>query len=102
MLGDLAPQVAKEMGADIIIGVDITKQKKKIGTQDPNALTVILESIEIMGAQMVKLQQKDFNFIIRPDVGDVGITDFTKKKELIEAGRQAAKAVIGQIKQALQ
>jgi NTE family protein len=102
VLGNLAPQVAKEMGADIIIGVNIAKPRQKMDTREPNAFTVIMESIEIMGDQIVILQEKDFDFLIRPDVGDVGITDFTRKKELIEAGRVAAKAMIGQIQQAVQ
>jgi NTE family protein len=102
VLGNLAPQVAKQMGADIIIGVNISKPRQKMESPEPNAFTVIMESIEIMGDQIVNLQQKDFDFLIRPDVGDVGITDFTRKKELIEAGRAAAKAMIGQIREAVQ
>ncbi|MCK5241594.1 patatin-like phospholipase family protein [bacterium] len=101
VLGNLAPQVAREMGADIIIGVNIAKPRRSF-TSTPNALTVILESIDIMGGEIVRLKEQEFDFLIRPDVGDIGITDFTRKKELIEAGRQATKQILSQIKHATQ
>jgi NTE family protein len=101
VLGNLAPQVARDMGADIVIGVNIAKPRKSfVGT--PNALTVILESIDIMGGEIVRLKEKEFDFLIRPDVGDVGITDFTRKKELIESGRKATLKIISEIKRATQ
>jgi len=102
VMGNLAPQVAREMGADIVIGVNIAKPRRSFSNNTPNALTVILESIDIMGYEIVRLKAKDFDFLICPDVGTVGITDFSHKKELIEAGREAAQKVISQIKQALQ
>ncbi|MBN1595322.1 patatin-like phospholipase family protein [candidate division FCPU426 bacterium] len=102
VLGNLAPQVARKMGADIVIGVNIAKPRKAFDTQAPNALAVILESIGIMGDEIVRLRKNDFDFLIQPEVGNIGITDFSKKKELIEAGRQAAKKEISRIKQSLQ
>lgn len=100
VLGNLAPQVARDLGADIVIGVDIGKGRPQFSTQ-PNALLVILESIDLMGGEIVRLRQNEMDFLIKPDVGQVGITDFTHKKELIEAGRLAARQVTEKIKQAL-
>lgn len=101
VLGNLAPSVAKDMGADIIIGVSIGKSRKKFSGGTPSALTVILESIAIMGDEIIRLNRDEMDFLIEPDVGNVGITDFSKKKQLIEAGRRATRKHIRKIKRAL-
>lgn len=98
VLGNLAPQVAKDLGADIIIGVNIAKSRTDFTKTKPNALTVILESIGIMGDEIVRCKKDEFDVLIEPDVGDVGITDFTKKKQLINAGRNATIKVLDRIK----
>lgn len=101
VLGNLAPQVAKDLGADIVIGVDIGKGRTRFAEGQPNALLVILESIDLMGGEIVRLRQGEMDFLIKPDVGQVGITDFTRKQELIEAGRAATRQIAEKIKQAL-
>jgi NTE family protein len=101
VLGNLAPQVARDMGADIVIGVDIGKGHTQFSSSQPNALLVILESIDLMGGEIVRLRQNEMNFLIKPNVGQIGITDFTHKKELIEAGRVATRQLTEKIKQAL-
>lgn len=99
--GNLAPQVARDLGGTLIIGVDIAQQRQPL-TEAPNALTTILESIDIMGDEMVRLSQNQFDVIIRPDVGDIRITDFSHKKELMEAGKAAAEKALPAIKALLE
>jgi len=101
VLGNLAPSVAKKMGAEIIIGVSIGKARNKFSDDAPNALTVMLESIAIMGDEIIRLNSDEMDFLIEPEVGNIGITDFSKKKELIEAGRKATRKHIGKIKGAV-
>lgn len=101
VLGNLAPSVAKQMGAEIIIGVSIGKERNRFSDDHPDALTVILESIAIMGDEIIRLNRDEMDFLIEPEVGDVGITDFSKKKELIEAGRIATRKHITKIKRAI-
>jgi NTE family protein len=101
VVGNLAPQVAKDLGADVIIGVNIAKPRSTLSGGMPNVLTVIMEAINIMGDEIVRLRKKDIDILIEPQVGNIGITDFSKKRELIEAGRQAAKNALPKIKQIL-
>lgn len=89
------------MGADVIIGVSIAKDRKQFTGGTPDALTVILESIAIMGDEIIRLNRDEMDFLIEPEVGDVGITDFSKKKELIEAGRKATRKYVSKIKGAV-
>ncbi|MEW6516505.1 MAG: patatin-like phospholipase family protein [candidate division FCPU426 bacterium] len=102
VLGNLAPKVARDMGADIVIGVDIGKGRTHFADSQPNALLVILESIDLMGTEIVRLRQNEMDFVVKPDVGQIGITDFSHKQELIEAGRAAVRPWIGKIKRALE
>ncbi len=102
ILGNLAPEVARQLGADIVIGVNIAKSRSDFKGAVPTALSVILESIDIMGDEIVNCKRHYFDVLIEPDVGDVGITDFTQKKKLIEAGRQATLAVMDKIKALVQ
>ncbi len=98
VLGNLAPQVAKDLGATVIIGVNIAKSRPDFRGQQPNALNVILESIDIMGSEIINSKRDQFDVLIEPDVGTVGITDFTQKKKLIDSGRQATLAVMEKIR----
>lgn len=101
VLGNL-PDVARSMGADFIIGVNISKKRSDLSREAPGILTVILESISIMGEEIVRLNREKFDILIEPDCGDIGLTDFTKKRELIDAGRRAAKMAIPLILQRLE
>ncbi len=101
VVGNLAPQVAKDLGASVIIGVNIAKPRSNLSGGMPNVLTVIMEAINIMGDEIVRLRKNDIDILIEPQVGNIGITDFSKKRELIEAGRQAAIKALPKIKQVL-
>lgn len=101
VLGNLAPQVARDHGATLVIGVNLAKGGNHLAGEQPSALNIILGSIEIMGEELVRLNRDGFDVLIEPQVGGVGITDFTRKRELIEAGRQAARLAIPEIKRRL-
>jgi len=101
VLGNLTPQVARDLGATVVIGVNLAKSRDPGAAPPATALNVVLESLEIMGEEMARLNKDQFDVLIEPQVGSVGITDFTKKRELIEAGRQAAKLAMPRIKQLL-
>lgn len=101
VLGNLTPQVARDLGATFVIGVNLARSRAPNAIPPATALNVVLESLEIMGEEMARLNKDRFDVLIEPQVGTVGVTDFTKKRELIDAGRQAAKLVIPRIKQLL-
>jgi len=94
---NLPVDTARAKGADIIIAVDIGKS-----VYNPNissVFDVILQSVNIMGYEINKSKVKNADVLIEPNVGNIGITDFSQKKALIEAGVIAAKKAIPRIKQ---
>lgn len=98
VLGNLPPEVAEDLGADVIVGVNIAKGRSEFETEPPGPLAVILESIGIMGDELIRLNRSRFDVLIEPEVGTVGLMDFDHKKELMEAGRQAARKEIPNIR----
>jgi len=100
VLGNL-PDIARTLGADFVIGVNISKKRSDLSREAPGILTVILESISIMGEEIIRLNRDKFDVLIEPDCGDIGLTDFTRKRELIDAGRIATKKAIPAIQEAV-
>ena len=99
VLGNLAPEVARDLGADVIIGVNIAKQRTRFDQEPPGVLTTILESIGIMGDELVRLNRDRFDVLIEPDVGSIGVMDFEHKRELMEAGMAGARQAMPKIQE---
>ncbi len=96
----LPVDVARARGADIIIAVSISKN---INNPQANSLIdVILQSIDIMGRELVTYKSRGYDVLLEPQVGDVGMTDFTQKKRLMDAGIQAAKQAMPRIKKLIE
>lgn len=98
VLGNCQSQAARDLGATLVIGVNLTVPRAR--ANPANVLEVLLESVEIMGSELVRLNRADFDVLIEPET-NAGILDFTRKKELIEAGRAAARLAMPRIKEKL-
>lgn len=93
--------ILQEMGADIIIGVDVkiwSSQKVEIN----NIYAVIMQSIEILEREACKASLDLCDVLISPDVSHVSTADFSKAGECIERGRLAAKSKIEMIKRVIE
>ncbi|OGP49671.1 MAG: hypothetical protein A2Y79_05105 [Deltaproteobacteria bacterium RBG_13_43_22] len=97
---NLPVDVARARGADIIIAVSISKSIRN--PQINNLIDVIMQSISIMGRELVTYKSRGYDVLIEPNVGDVGMTDFTQKKRLMDAGIQAAKQAMPRIKKLIE
>jgi NTE family protein len=97
---NLPVDVARARGADIIIAVNI--QKNIQNPQVNSLIDVILQSINIMGRELVTYKCRDYDVLIEPNVGDVGMTDFSQKKRLMDAGIQAAKQALPKIRKLIE
>ena len=97
---NLPVDVARAKGADIIIAVNISKNIRN--PQVNTLIDVIMQSINIMGRELCTYKSRGYDVLIEPNVGDVGMTDFTQKKRLMDAGIQAAKQAIPRIKKLME
>jgi len=89
-------QVARNMGADFIIAVDISnvvQRDKLTGTLD-----VLLQTFAIMGHAISRHELEDADVVIRPKTAEVNSTDFEGRHLAIMEGEKAASAIMPELK----
>jgi len=96
---NLPVQVVRDMGADIVIAVDISTALSK-KHQLTNVLSITDQLTTIMTrnnteVSLALLQSNDV--LIIPDLGDITTTSFNRSTEAIEPGRIAAEAHAGEL-----
>ncbi|MGM0369748.1 MAG: patatin-like phospholipase family protein [Bacillota bacterium] len=87
----------RDLGADIVIGVEVSSsagQDRKVA----NIFDVIMNSIDIMQQELAHSKRVGADFLIMPDLGDVGSTELTKAQHCIDLGYKAAKNKADEIK----
>ncbi len=89
----------KQMGAQFIIAVDISSRPEDAKTSD--MLRVLLQTFSIMGKSISQWELVQADVVVRPDLPNVGSTEFSARKKSIEAGRAAMKLALPQVKAAL-
>jgi len=85
-------RAARDMGADVIIAVDISQLPDGGATGD--ALHMLLQTFSIMSRSINELELKEAEVALHPRLVGVAGTDFTLRKKNIEAGREAALAML--------
>jgi len=88
---------AREMGAQLVIAVDITSPPEK----DPpgDAFRMLMQTFSIMGRSINSFELRDADVLVRPRLDGVASGDFTARRRAIQAGREAAQAVLPLIRQ---
>ncbi|HEY9576371.1 MAG TPA: patatin-like phospholipase family protein [Pseudobacillus sp.] len=87
--------VVKEMGADIIIGVDVSSVKKSAEIQ--TIFDVIMQSIDILQLEIIANRQTASHVMIRPPVDMYNSKAFTHIEEIITAGEEETQRRIPEI-----
>jgi NTE family protein len=87
---------AREMGAELVIAVDITEPPDGNATGD--ALRMLLQTFSIMGRSINQFELKDADIVLRPKVVGLSGADFSARRRAIEAGREAATAQLGSLR----
>jgi NTE family protein len=78
----------KAMGADLIIAVDVADSADE-GEDLMTGLGIVMRTNEICRCALSRLQLKDADLIIRPDVSRVHWADFRRLDDCLEAGHKA-------------
>ncbi|NDG39713.1 MAG: patatin-like phospholipase family protein [Betaproteobacteria bacterium] len=88
---------ARQMGAELVIAVDISSPPDGNATGDP--FKMLLQTFSIMGKSINSLELKDADIVIRPPLAGVSSADFSARKRAIDAGREAAMAALLALRQ---
>ncbi len=95
VVSPVAVDAAKRFGADVVIAVDISKDADR--TKPESTIETIFQSLNIMYSKLASIQVNRADVVIRPKVGDISSTDFSKRHEAILEGERAAVEALPQI-----
>ena len=88
VVSPLAVDVARRYGADVVIAVDISSSLTS--SAPAGTIETIMQAIDIMYSKMAVIQMKNADVVIKPKVGYIGTSDFSKRHEAIMEGEKAA------------
>lgn len=90
--------VAKEMGADKILAVDV---KRGLTSKLTSAVDILQQSVEILEEEVFRCRSLGADFLLQPEVAHIGSLQFDRAQEAIEIGRQAVLAKSSEIRRIL-
>jgi NTE family protein len=88
---------ARQMGAELVIAVDISSPPEGASTADP--LRLLLQTFAIMGRSINGFELRDADVVVRPALGGASGTDFANRRRAMQAGREATLALLAEIRQ---
>ncbi|MFN9744883.1 MAG: patatin-like phospholipase family protein [Betaproteobacteria bacterium] len=91
---------AREMGAEMVIGVDISTPPD--GAATDGTMRLLLQTFAIMGKSINRFELLEADVVLRPALVGVSSADFTARVRAIRAGRETAQAQLPEIRSKLQ
>jgi NTE family protein len=97
VVSPVAVDAARRYGADVVFAVDISSS---VGGPAPQGtIDTILQSINIMYSKLSAAQLAKADVVIRPNVGYIASSDFSKRHEAILEGERAATEALPRVKE---
>lgn len=87
---------ARQMGAELVIAVDISAIPDGAPTGDP--MRMLLQTFAIMGKSINTFELREADVVLRPKLAGVSSADFSNRKRSIQAGRDAMTAALPELK----
>ncbi len=97
VLDNVPVEAARKMGADIVIAVDLGGEGGE-EAQVNNIFDAIVRSLYLAAREKSEAQLKRADVAIRPKLANTGLMDFSRKKELIALGMDAAEKALPAIR----
>lgn len=92
--------VVKELGADIVIAVDVAEVKRN--GEISSIYDVILQSIDIMQSELVKSYEPAADVMVRPPLAHYSSRAFTNIEAIIKSGEEQTKILLPKILQLIE
>lgn len=99
LVSPIPVQTAKDMGADIVIAVDISA--RPVGDKPLSMFGLLDQTINIMGQQSINSELNKANIVIQPQVGHLGTLDLKASNDAILQGEKSAQLKIKSIDAAI-
>ena len=88
---------ARQMGAELVIAVDISAAPDGNATGDP--MRMLLQTFAIMGRSINQFELRDADVVLRPRLPGVSGADFTARRKSIQAGREVTLAQLAALRE---
>ncbi|MEC5399278.1 patatin-like phospholipase family protein [Uliginosibacterium sp. H1] len=97
LVSPIPVRAARQMGADIVIAVDISSQAS--GRRQQGNLDLMIDTIAIMGRTIANYELKEADAVVRPDIVGLPVSNFQQRHEAILRGEQAAYVALPRIRE---
>jgi len=98
LVANIPAQVARTLGADLVIAVDVNADGAKFLGPSQSVVGVVLQSMLLVQRLASAHQLQHADCIIRPSVGHIRWDEMSRAVELIKAGYEAASESIPEIR----
>lgn len=99
LVSPIPVRYAQQMGADVVIAVDISAIPQGQPTQ--SSIQILLQTFNIMGHSISQHELNEADVVVRPKLSGIGGTDFSHRRLAVLAGREATYAVLDTLRQRL-
>jgi len=90
---------AREMGANVVIAVDISTPPEGAPTTD--TFQILMQTFNIMGKSLTTVLIKEADVVVKPSLAGVKSADFAARNKSIQAGREAMLTQLPKLKEIL-
>ncbi|MGH8755576.1 MAG: patatin-like phospholipase family protein, partial [Burkholderiales bacterium] len=97
LVSPIPVRAAKNLGADIVIAVDVASKPKSTKVED--TIDILLQTFNIMSESISAYELAEADVVIRPNVANIGPADFNQKHIAILEGEKAALDAIAAIRE---
>ncbi len=87
---------ARQMGADVVVAVDITSPPEGNATGD--VMKMLLQTFAIMGRSINQFELRGADVVLRPVLTGMSSADFSSRQRAIQAGREVATRLLPELK----
>ena len=96
LVSPIPVRFARQMGAEMVIAVDISTAPDGNATGD--MMKLLLQTFAIMGRSINQFELKDADFVLRPAMVGISSADFMARTRAIQAGREVALRLLPELK----
>jgi NTE family protein len=102
LVANIPTSVARSLGADIVIAVDVNAEGAKFLGPSVSFIGVVLQSMLLVQRTVSSYELKNSDIVIQPKVGHIRWDEMGRAEELIKAGYEAATDKMPEIKAAIE
>ncbi|MFG6448574.1 patatin-like phospholipase family protein [Roseateles sp. BYS180W] len=99
IVSPLPVRVARDLGAQRVVAVSLNSGP--MPSEPQGMFELMMQSFDIMANSLTRMELRDADVAVRPNVAHISTTDFNARNQLIVLGEQAARHAIGRIRTAL-